>query len=62
MTGFLDDAPAAAQDAAALARLLQELTTASLVGHIDFEARNAIAGDMGDLLERLDAYRLRVRG
>lgn len=60
--GFLDDAPAAAQDVAALSKLMQELTMASLVGHIDFETRMGIAMDLLEVTDRLRSYAMRVRG
>ena len=62
MTGFLDDAPKAAQDAATLAKIMQELTMAALVGGIDFETRMGIAMDLLEVTDRLRNYALRVRG
>lgn len=59
---LLADAPRAADDAAALVAQVRRLTIASLIGTIGFEERIDIAAEMGDLLERLDAFRLRVRG
>lgn len=62
MTGFLDDAPTAAQDVAALSKLMQELTMAALVGSIDFETRMGIAMDLLEVTDRLRTYAMRVRG
>lgn len=59
---FLEEAPTRTQDAAKLVDVLHRLERANLIGTIGFEERIDIAYEMGELLERLDSYRLRVRG
>jgi len=58
----LADAPKAADDAKLLLEQLHRLERASVIGSLDFETRMDIAYELGDVLDRLNAYRVRVLG